>query len=82
MPSAHVPELSHQPCKPSSWEPAPKHSIAMATTYPSGPNTDLTVPSSNPPSLSWGDQGSLWQGVWGSETSERLWQETSQEEPA
>lgn len=36
VPGTPMPELSHQPCKPSLWEPAPKHSITMETTYPSG----------------------------------------------
>ena len=44
VPGSHMPKLSYQPCKPSQWEPAPKHSITMVTTYPAGP-CDLNAPS-------------------------------------
>lgn len=79
VPGTPVPELSHQPCTPSLWEPAPKHSITMETTYPSLGPTDLTTPSLQ------GDSGRLGfplQDPWGSETSDLLWREASQEEPA
>lgn len=46
------------------------------------PPADLTNPSPKPPVLSWGDQGSLWKGPWGTDASDPFQQEASQEKPA
>lgn len=57
--------------RPSLWEQAPKHSVAMGTTSPPRP-PDPTTPRCNPPVRSWGadrgDHTSLGWGPWGSET--------------
>lgn len=67
VPGTPVPGLSHRPCKLSRWEPASKHSITMATTYPA----DLTTLGPNPSLAKLGRQetGDLWGRVPGDETS-------------